>query len=97
MSNVSSVSNNWAALLSQYFAVNPVKNTSDSTSVSGSQNAFASAVSSNAAGDTLQIAEALPPLQYTYNSNGSSNDELPLLLYGQSDHKKISRRNVCQS
>ena len=88
MSNVSSVSNNWAALLSQYFAVNPVKNTSDSTSVSGSQNASVSAVSSNAAGDTLQIAEALPPLQYTYNSNGSSNDELPSGFTGSQTTKK---------
>lgn len=88
MSNVSSVSSNWAALLSQYFAVNPVKNTSDSTSVSGTQNASVSAVSSNAAGDTLQIAEALPPLQYTYNSNGTSNDDLPSGFTGSQTTKK---------
>ena len=72
--SISSISNNWAAMLNQYLSLNPIAaNSSSNTSASTSQ--AIAAVSQNAAGDTLQLTEALPPLQYTYNSKGGSNDE----------------------
>ena len=70
--SISSISSNWAAMLSQYLSLNAVSSNSSSKTSDLSQLIQPTGSTS---GDTLELSDSLPPLQYTYNSKGASTDD----------------------